>query len=100
MDCSRFAEDRRRMVAIVASDPTNSSVSLKSLLNPKENQAKTVKAVLDFIAATGLPIEKEQWTDCKGCSPDQWEAAMCRKASSLPETHKKKKKKKKRFLLP
>ena len=26
------------------------------------------------------------------CSPDQWEAAMCRKASSLPETHKKKKK--------
>ena len=56
MDCSRFAEDRRRMAAVVASDPTNSSVSLKSLLNPKENQAKTVKAVLDFIAATGLSI--------------------------------------------
>lgn len=34
------------------------TVAVKSLLNPTENQSKTVKAVLEFIAATGLDLRE------------------------------------------
>ena len=54
MECSRFTDARERMFAEVASEP--SSVTLKGLLNPRENQVRTVKAVLEFVAASGLPI--------------------------------------------
>ena len=55
MECRRFTEERKTLYAAVAREPT-STVSLKSLLNPVEDQARAVKAVLDFIAATGLQI--------------------------------------------
>lgn len=53
MECSQYTEERKRMYGAVADQPT-SVVSLKSLLNPTEDQPRAVKAVLEFIAATRL----------------------------------------------
>ena len=55
MECTRFAEERKTMFAAVASEPAR-EITLKGLLNPTENQPRAVKAVLEFIAATGLGI--------------------------------------------
>ena len=59
MECSQYTEERKRMYEAVADQPT-SDVTLKSLLNPTEDQPRAVKAVLEFIAATGLRLRL--WT--------------------------------------
>ena len=57
MECSRYKQERKMLYATVLNLGAK-SISMKSLLNPTKNQARTVKAVLEFIAATGLPLWK------------------------------------------
>ena len=57
MECTGLTRQREHLYAAVESLGTT-PVTLKSLLNPIENQPGTIKAVLDFITATGLFLWK------------------------------------------
>ena len=57
MECTGLTRQREHLYAAVESLGT-SPVTLKSLLNPIENQPGTIKTVLDFITATGLFLWK------------------------------------------
>ena len=57
MECTGLTRQREHLYAAVESLGTT-PVTLKSLLNPIENQPGTIKTVLDFITATGLFLWK------------------------------------------
>ena len=57
MECTGLTLQREQLYPAVGSHGTT-SVTLKSLLNPIENQPETIKAVLDFMTATGLFLWK------------------------------------------